>query len=315
MGTSADRRPALARPGIGPAGTRESCCPLTQQAAIGQGRERIHTLEKLWFAGQSPGEEVDGFGPREEVDVRDRVSRQISARPVAADARCRNERRAGLRDTPATLSGHDQVIRRSEKLINSGVQHPQQHGSGRVVVGDQGGIRLRRWSWRRLQSGNLLPVGIHGVEPWQIARCMPRKPHQSIGHESRTGRERVVGKQLEQVRHPADRVPPALRRCQRGSFVRRSYEYGAPKLEAPRESSEGIATLHEVTQDKSSTRVRDYIERGGLVGQALEKHAGIFFGRAAEGEVIEGKDAFAIRLLHAIEESGCCQRAIRRRGV
>ena len=63
-----------------------------QQPAIGQALARVDAVQRLLPAEQRVDEKVHGFRLREKVDVRDRIGRQVAARPEAADPRRRNER-------------------------------------------------------------------------------------------------------------------------------------------------------------------------------------------------------------------------------
>ena len=67
---------------------------------------------------------------------------------------------------------------------------------------------------------------------------MSGDPDETVRDECGAGRERVVGKQLEQIGDPADRALPPLRRRERRAFVRGCHQHGATELEATRERSE-----------------------------------------------------------------------------
>ena len=59
----------------------------------------------------------------------------------------------------------------------------------------------------------------------------------------------------------------------------------------------------------------DDVEGRRLLRQPFEQHPGILLRRSAQAEMVEREHAIGVRVLHAIEEIGIGQGAIRGRGV
>src|SRR5688572_12864813 len=89
-------------------------------------------------------QKVHGLAPTEESDMADRIGREVAARAVATDAIAGDERFRNTVNLPSAGSRHDEVVRAAKKLVNAGIEEPRRYSTGRVVVGDERGVRIRR---------------------------------------------------------------------------------------------------------------------------------------------------------------------------
>ena len=88
-----------------------------------------------------------------------------------------------------------------------------------------------------------------------------------------------------------------------------------PSLKRRERSPNCLAALHEIPEDETAAGVRDDVEGRRLLRQPFEQHPGVLLRRSAEAEMVERENAIGVRVLHAIEEIGIGQVAIRGRGV
>src|SRR5262249_5651078 len=184
--------------------------------------------------------------------------------------------------------------------------------AGWLVVGDERRICLKRWPWSGLDLCNRFTEAVHGVQAGHIARRVVRQPHDAVGNKLHTGRKGVLWKELQNVREPPDCSIPSVGGCEWGSIIRRGDQYGMLQLESPREPAEVTGALHEGSNHEATTRMRDHIETRGLIRQFLEEHPCVLYWRTTEREMVEGEDAIAVGVLHAIEKCRVGQGAKRR---
>jgi hypothetical protein len=130
------------------------------------------------------------------------------------------------------------------------------------------------------------------------------EPNERIDHPRGSGRERIVGKELEQVGEPSQRLVPSLRRGERRPFVGCADEHGVPELELACGGAERVCSFHDGTQHERAARVGDHVELEPAARQGGEQHRRVLLRRAADGEVIEGEDSIAVDRAHLIEEVG-----------
>ena len=273
-----------------------------QQHPIGQSLARIDRVERLLSVGKSIDQKIRGLGVLEEADVSNRISGKVAARTIASDSGGWDEHHIRAIDLPPSFGWHNEVIRRSKKLIDARIEKPMQHISRRVVVRHQRRIGVRRRTRRSLQLSDRITLRVHRVQARDVARGVIGKPHQTIRHEFGPCRERIVRKHFEDVRDETDGSFPTIRCRQRRPVVRRSDEHRPPQGKAPGQRPELTCPLDKRAQHQATPGMRDNVERRCLFRQALEEHAGVLFRCATQAEVIKCKNAVIVGVFYPLEE-------------
>jgi hypothetical protein len=151
-------------------------------------------------------------------------------------------------DAPSAFGGDDQVVGGREEPIDAAVHEALQHFLAGMVVGHERRVRIGGRAWRTLNGADQIAIGVHRMQAGEIARRVVGQPHETIGHKCGAGSKRILGKELEQVGEPANRVVPPRRRREGRAVIRRRDQHCASQLEATRDLTKLLAALDEIAK-------------------------------------------------------------------